>query len=510
MISFYHVYIAFQLAAMGLCIYTVCKITQARPSRAQVGSILFALASVIYVFGFLLEVTAADLGSVLTAVKVEYFGELFLVIGFTWFFAEFCRIALPKIIYWFEAAFSVLCIYLLFTTEENHIFYKSMAMEYSGPSPRLVLEYGVGFYLFVGYVAVMCCGAACAFLRAIKHGTRLEKCRCGWMLCALVCPWLPLAIRATGITGGYEVSFLGVMGSAICIMNALLRYEYFDSVQLAGENALFNSNEGIVIVDTANRILYFNGRIKENFPMMKKYDKIDRYMEFDEILRGHGQRVPIRDALFDVRAEQLNEMGENQGYLIRALDMTEHYNRLDQAEMSAHVDALTGLWDREQFKISMLDELYQNGSGTMFMMDVDNFKEINDHYGHDIGDKVLRTLGTAVSEICQNEHFCGRLGGDEFCLFLKGITEEAEIQKYAKGVASLYKEKIALLPEHVKSSMSIGVVAVDIGKHNTARDTFEQIYRSADEAMYRSKRNGKDTWQICTYRGEAEHGAQPV
>ena len=173
-------------------------------------------------------------------------------------------------------------------------------------------------------------------------------------------------------------------------------------------------------------------------------------------------------------------MGENQGYLIRAIDMTEHYNRLDQAEMSAHVDALTGLWDREQFKISMLDELYQNGAGTMFMMDVDNFKEVNDHYGHDIGDKVLRTLGTAIRETCQNEHLCGRLGGDEFCLFLKGITEEAEIQKYAKKVAALYKEKIALLPDHVKSSMSIGAVVVDIGKHNTARDTFEQVYRSAE------------------------------
>ena len=47
--------------------------------------------------------------------------------------------------------------------------------------------------------------------------------------------------------------------------------------------------------------------------------------------------------------------------------------------------------------------------------------------------------------------------------------KEAEIQKYAKKVAALYKEKIALLPDHVKSSMSIGAVVVDIGKHNTAR-----------------------------------------
>ena len=54
--------------------------------------------------------------------------------------------------------------------------------------------------------------------------------------------------------------------------------------------------------------------------------------------------------------------------------------------------------------------------------------------------------------------------------------KEAEIQKYAKKVAALYKEKIALLPDHVKSSMSIGAVVVDIGKHNT----FEQVYRSAE------------------------------
>ena len=69
-------------------------------------------------------------------------------------------------------------------------------------------------------------------------------------------------------------------------------------------------------------------------------------------------------------------------------DMQTTVPKLGQA---AHVDALTGLWDREQFKISMLDELYQNGAGTMFMMDVDNFKEVNDHYGHDIGDKVRRS-----------------------------------------------------------------------------------------------------------------------
>ena len=56
----------------------------------------------------------------------------------------------------------------------------------------------------------------------------------------------------------------------------------------------------------------------------------------------------------------------------------------------------------------------------------------------------------------------------------------------------------------------MGVIKNGVKGNSFKRDTFEQVYRSADEAMYRSKRNGKDTWQICTYHGEAEHGAETV
>ena len=79
--------------------------------------------------------------------------------------------------------------------------------------------------------------------------------------------------------------------------------------------------------------------------------------------------------------------------------------------------------------------------------------------------------------------------------------KEAEIQKYAKKVAALYKEKIALLPDHVKSSMSIGAVVVDIGKHNTARDTFEQVtaaQRRCDARRIRA------VFLICAAEGSPE------
>lgn len=396
--SSFFIYIVLQMVTMLIAMYVVYRMLQVKPSKAQTGSVLFGSAAVVYMLGFLIEITSDSLSAVYQAVKVEYFGECFVVLGFTCFFAEFCRIRIPKWIYYIEIIVSLGCMYLIFTTMDNHIFYQSMSMDETGAYPRLVLEYGEGFYIFVSYFGILCVAALIIMWSHMKQSTRLGKTRIRVMIYAVFCPWLPLVIRATGITGGYEVSFLGIIGSAYCIMKALVKYGYFDSVQ--------------------------------------------------------------------------------------------------QAEKSAHIDALTGLWDRELFKLTMLEYLQNGGKGTMFMMDVDNFKGINDHYGHDIGDKVLITLGSTLQQVCAREHLCCRIGGDEFGVFLKDVTSQAQVREYAEKMGSTYKDKIAELNADVVSSISIGGAVVRRKMNYNRKNIFEDIYRRADEAMYESKKKGKDTWFV--------------
>ena len=86
----------------------------------------------------------------------------------------------------------------------------------------------------------------------------MERKRILCTVIAISCPWLPNVIRATGITGGYEVPCLGIMGAVILVGMALIGYGYFDSIALAGENALSHGQEGIMVIDNHKIITYYN------------------------------------------------------------------------------------------------------------------------------------------------------------------------------------------------------------------------------------------------------------
>lgn len=79
-------------------------------------------------------------------------------------------------------------------------------------------------------------------------------------------PWLVVVIRSMGLTGGYEISFLGIIFTAVFAMLALIKYGYFDSVQQAVTNVIYKSNEGLLVLDNDKNVLYYNSIIKQIFP----------------------------------------------------------------------------------------------------------------------------------------------------------------------------------------------------------------------------------------------------
>lgn len=158
----------------------------------------------------------------------------------------------------------------------------------------------------------------------------------------------------------------------------------------------------------------------------------------------------------------------------------------------ARMDPLTKLLNREGFEELVRVSLAERpGQGLLMIMDMDNFKLINDQLGHPVGDQVLREFSAVLENYYnRNKDIVGRLGGDEFAVFVgRGIgTRETEgmLRKFLSIVHQNFDDKY---PDQ-KLSVSIGI---GLAANNA---TYEQLYQNADKALYEAKWNGKDRFQI--------------
>lgn len=168
-----------------------------------------------------------------------------------------------------------------------------------------------------------------------------------------------------------------------------------------------------------------------------------------------------------------------------------------ELEDKADTDLLTGLNNKLATERKIKNYMAQNpqSQSMMFLLDIDNFKKINDTMGHAFGDEVLRSLGTQIGSIFRASDIIGRVGGDEFMIFLKGISDEETILKEARKVETFFKGFQA--GEYVKyaATASIGVAIFP----QEGAD-FETLYKAADQGLYKAKKRGKN--QLAFYNDE--------
>lgn len=156
---------------------------------------------------------------------------------------------------------------------------------------------------------------------------------------------------------------------------------------------------------------------------------------------------------------------------------------------AARHDALTGLITAAAFRHRVEKMLEGRGRveyATFVIIDIDDFKAVNDEYGHYVGDEVLRIVANAIKEKAGKSGYAGRLGGDEFLLFCRhtGPLSNQELDANCSGLAAAINE--ALAQHDWEATVSIGRADVRPG------ETYDDLYRRADDALYEAKRRGKN------------------
>ena len=151
-------------------------------------------------------------------------------------------------------------------------------------------------------------------------------------------------------------------------------------------------------------------------------------------------------------------------------------------------DLLTGLYNKRSFEDEVKNAIATKKPGdvsVLLIFDFDNFKHVNDHYGHQIGDEVLKAFAMILGRAFRTKDLIGRIGGDEFMVFMPDMAEN--YLRRAEEISAEILHELAILKvgpaEHFSCSIGIGTDATDYD--------FQKLYKLADKALYKSKENGK-------------------
>ena len=245
------------------------------------------------------------------------------------------------------------------------------------------------------------------------------------------------------------------------------------------------------VVAEANREEFLNRMTPEN--LIESFRKGTRLVQFDAQMQFHftNQAIWVASIAHLVQDERTGHI--HMTWQLKDANETKRQELWlrDQAKR----DSLTGLYNRANFEDIVTECLRQNeaegAEAAVFMLDVDDFKWINDNLGHDQGDQILRQIGASLRSVFRASDVVARVGGDEFAVLIPQCKNRQRIRERGQQVLDCMRQ--IKLPGSL--SVSLGLAFTPEGG-----TSFSELYHSADQALYQAKSDGKgklSVWGDC-------------
>ena len=197
---------------------------------------------------------------------------------------------------------------------------------------------------------------------------------------------------------------------------------------------------------------------------------------------------PFKPLIMTSRVSKILELYELRKDLEHQL--MKRTQQMEMATLKSLTDALTGLHNRDYLEKRMNELLEEGHAGALFMIDLDNFKGINDTYGHIVGDKTLQIFAEVLKAYSREDDIICRLAGDEFVTFYPDLVSRDIAAKKAADIIHLFSEKMSTLGYAGVVSVSIGIMMA------TGDEDFVSLYNNADKSLYFVKNNGKNAYHF--------------
>ncbi len=277
--------------------------------------------------------------------------------------------------------------------------------------------------------------------------------------------------------------------------------------------------EAIVIVDENGKIILVNSQSEAYFGYRREEmlgqlvellvpdESVDAHIKYREIYMKNPIKRPMGTGK-NLRAKRkdgttfpvdisLSPFGSTPGIMITSMvhDITLHKQMEERLKHLAEHDPLTGLVNRllleDRTKQALVLANRYEWSVAVFFMDLDGFKQVNDTYGHAVGDLLLCAVTTRIQECTRQVDTLARVGGDEFILLLLEIKNDKNATKIAEHIIKRIAEEFLIENRRLTTSISIGISLYPKDAAN-----YQSLIEKADAAMYYAKTHGKNNFKL--------------
>ena len=321
----YMIYLVTQMTAIIIIMVMIGFMVRAKASRAQTCCTIFCCILLVYMLAYFIELLSDKYEVYIVCIQMEYFCLSTMLIFLLWFNQEMCRIKVPNWFYIFEGVFAVVAYIIIFTCEHHEMMYHSVNVYFNGYFTQCLTDPSWFYYVFYfNYLVVMLFSIISSGMK-FKRGTGANKKRAGMISLGQLCLLGTNAARIIGLSGGYDLIAFGFLLMVVCFHVAIVRYGYFDSVQVAMENVLHHGSEGLVVVSNNNRVLFMNEKASTVLPEIHVRHDVFESHELLEVFYNEGGTIESGGTIYKVKLEPIMEQDYVQGYMFWLVDMTEQY-----------------------------------------------------------------------------------------------------------------------------------------------------------------------------------------
>lgn len=495
------------LATFNVVVFAII-VTRFRKSRGiwQVGMLF--LQGFVYAGAYAFELLSTTVEARMFFNHIQYLAIPFISV--TWLYIARIfenpdyKLTFKKAIGFLIIPFAVSISVQLFPYVGSGIYYTSYAIDTEHLASNfglavLVLGKGPLYYVAALYNTFVLSIVATIYVRFFraKKGIRgkesiwLAACSIGSMLAVI-------PVLFTDTTSGIDFSLYSIIVIAYIILYTMVKYESFDLTPSAHRATFELSSDPMMILDDIYDIVSWNQSFTISGAKPPHYHlNIEEYFTNKEIIESIKTKkafgFTFNNKHFILETIPLISRAKTAtGYIIKFNDMTSYIARIEKLDYEATHDELTKIYNRrailDRAAAYLLSTKKAGQPFALLMMDIDDFKTINDSFGHVTGDFVLEELSRLVQQAAIPESIFARYGGEEFLMILQNTAGESARQsaEHVRKLIDAHEFVYNNLRLHI--TISIGISAGIVEKDHLIQD----FINKADDAMYKSKKAGKN------------------